>query len=322
MIECNVEWYLEGGQLSVHVFPFRSFIFSGDVEFGPVAPFIAGVCCLNVLLAQNKDMEVVFKSKQPLPSKFQRFAEDIRSVSSDRFDLMFENTAEMFLPKNENIPVLLFSGGKDSLWQFNEMKKGGEKFLVLFVSGSAIAGEYRQELKSIHSMNLECQINTVHVDYIDYEDVSMAFKYRARWKTIMLITLARLFSSDIRIGVSPQELKSEADNLMFYSERPQSMANYRSCYSPDVICDPKKDFINSCWKCRTLHIYEKFADGAAMTPGETEYFHSEFWMGDDHEMMDRMLKLHTGDIPPMKMLQFARWVRGDSMSEIEKMCKD
>jgi hypothetical protein len=255
----------------------------------------------------------------------------------------------MILPKNENIPVLLFSGGKDSLWQLNQMKKDGDKFQVLFVSGSAIAGEYRQELKTVNSMNLECQINTIHIDYIDYEDVSMVFKYRARWKTIMLITLARLFSSDIRIGVSPQELKSDADNLMFYSERPKSIAiigkmldcsriartppefkcfletrgqHYRSCYSPDVVCDPKKDFINSCWKCRVLHIYGKYADGKELTSEESEYFHGEDWMGDDHEMMDRMLKLHTGNIPPMKIIQFLSWRAGAPMEEIEKMCKD
>jgi hypothetical protein len=348
MKECNVEWYVEEGQLSVHVFPYRTFIFSGDVNFGQIAPFVAGVCCLNVALAQDKEMKLTIKSKDPIPEKIGWFANNIKELSKGRFDLTFENLAEMNMPMGDNAPILLFSGAKDSLWLLNKMKKEGRNPRILYVKGAAIAGEYRQELKHINSMNLDCEIQTINVDYIDYGEVSMAFRFRARWKSLLLLTLARVYSNELWIGIYPEDLKTEEDRLRYYSEQKLTLKHasnmlgckiyitkmeflcflqtrgqhYRSCYSPDIPCDPENDFTNSCWKCRVLHIYGKYADGKELTTEESDYFHGENWMGDDHEMMDRMLKLHTGNIPPMKMLQFAMWINGAPMEEVEGMYKD
>jgi hypothetical protein len=322
MTECNLEWYLEEGQLSVHVFPFRTFIFSGDVDFNQIAPFVAGVCCLNVILAQNKEMSLIVKSKQPIPEKMRNLAEDISAVSQGRFRIRFENTAPMPLPTNEKSPILLFSGGKDSLWLLNQIRESNEEFQILYVSGSAIAGEYRKEVETIRSMNLGLDVKSIHIDYVDYGDVSMAFKYRARWKSLMLIVLGRLFSRDIRIGISPVELSTEGDNLLYYSERSQTIEivrnvfdcrsisgvqsefrcyletrgqTYRSCYSPDLLCDPANDFTNSCWKCRTLHIYEKYANDEALTKEETDYLRSDSWMGDNSETIGWELQLFRDD---------------------------
>ena len=149
----KLEWYWDESLslLTIHVFPHRTFIIRVGPESVPLHPYLAGICCFNVILGQDRPMNVQAQSKEPLPNGLLGMCSYLEKVSERKFSMRFPNLEDGNpLPKNGK-KVLLFSGGKDSLWQLRYLQKTypNEDIQLLYVKGNPIAGEYVKELEMV-----------------------------------------------------------------------------------------------------------------------------------------------------------------------------
>ncbi len=324
----HLEWHWdkEKDLLVIHVFPHRTFLIQSDQICDAVIPFLAGLMCFNVILGQDNKKKVHVESKDPLPQDLENLSNHLKEISKEKFTLQFNNLSPIVSIPQSTQKVLLFSGGKDSLWQLNYLKKNNKAsdLVLLYISGTTIAGEYLQELAVVKKLTKGMELKVVSLESFDYSSIGLDFKYRPRWRSLILIGIARMFSNDIWTGISHNkrfitgEDKVADDDLNFFSEQPtplQILADllktdiwlsppesycyfdldhekylYRSCYSPDVVCLPETDFINSCWKCRTLHIYNKIGKGDKLTEEEDAFAESDDWPGDIEEEISKNAK--------------------------------
>lgn len=310
-------WNKKQGLLVIHVFPHRTFLIKSNKIDETMIPYLAGLSCFNVILGQNDEMEIQIESKKSLPKNLTVLTNYLNEISDGKFSLQFTNLSNYHTLKKKTGKVLLFSGGKDSIWQLRyliEHNKASELSL-LYVSGATIAGEYFQELETVQKFAKNINLDIISVESFDYTSIGLNFRNRAKWRTLILIGIARMFSDEIWTGISEDvryitgDGLVETDKLNFFSEMPQTLQklakildcnillappesycffdiesknqHYRSCYSPDVLCSPETDFENSCWKCRTLHIYRKIGKNQHLNDTEKSFFNSDDWPGDD-----------------------------------------
>ena len=331
----TLEWYWNPllMLLTIHVFPHRTFIIRTSVIDENLFPYLAGLCYFNVLLGQNTPLKAHVNSSSPLPVEIEQIANHLEAISEGRFGLKFNNLGDCPQLKTSKKKILLFSGGKDSLWQLNYIseKHDPSEFSLLYVSGTTIAGEYVQEQVAVKELAKSVDVNTVSVESFDYTPIGLVFSNRPRWRSLLLITIARLFSDEIWTGISSDKRYisgkglAPTDKLTFFSETPQTLQglakmlncniwlsppesycffdiesqkhSYRSCYSPDILCSPETDFENSCWKCRTLHIYQKIGKRENLSSEEKSFFNSNDWLGDSKEEIVRNAKLSESGEP-------------------------
>jgi len=317
----NLEWYWDGALsiLTIHVFPHRTFLIKTNVNDNNIIPYLAGLCCFNVILGQNDSMNVIVDSINPLPEGLKHLSDFLKIISSGKFIIEFNNLTSNFKLKESFNKVLLFSGGKDSLWQLNHLSQNKitNNLIISYVTGTTIAGEYIQELATVKKLSEGMDIHTVSVESFDYTSIGLNFRYRPRWRMLMLVALARMFSDEIWTGISVDERYttenglSPTDKLDYFSETPHALKKlaemlncniwlapsesycffnidaqnfeYRSCFSPDILCNPIDNFENSCGKCRTLHIYRKIGNSIVLTKDERLFFDGDEWMGDNFE---------------------------------------
>ena len=331
----NLEWHWDPSLflLTIHVFPHRTFIIRTCAINEKLFPYLAGLCCFNVLLGQNAPLKARVNSIKSLPAGLEKLASHLEAVSEGRFVLDFNRLGDCPQLKTSDKKILLFSGGKDSIWQLNYLTKSHtpSELSLLYVSGTTVAGEYVQELTTVKKISKGINLHTVSVESFDYSSIGLNFHYRPRWRSLMLIGFARMFSDEIWTGISNDKRYitgnglAKEDRLNFFSETPQTlqilakMLNcniwlspsesycffdiesqkypYRSCYSPDIICSPETDFENSCWKCRTLLIYRKIGKGESLNNKEEAFFNSDNWLGDDKEEIIRNVKKSKSSTP-------------------------
>lgn len=328
----NLEWNWDKNKelLVIHVFPHRTILIRSDRVEESIIPYLAGLSCFNVILGQNYEMKVRVDSKKPLPEELNHLSTHLKEISRNKFILEFNDLEPNDQLKKFTNKALLFSGGKDSIWQLNYLTKNYDTsdLFLLYVSGATIAGEYIQELATVKKFTKGMNFHVVSIESFDYTSIGLNFCYRPRWRSIMLIGIARMFSDEIWTGISEDRRYitgkdlADIDRLNFFSETPQTlqilatMLNcniwlsppesycffkiesqkhpYRSCFSSDILCSPETDFENSCWKCRTLHIYRKVGRGEKLTEEEDAFYDSDDWLGDDDETIRNAMKSEIG----------------------------
>jgi hypothetical protein len=312
----NLSWYSiqDGLAWSIHVFPHRTFTVSGLPIVKEHLPFLAVLCSMNVLLGQDLEMHVSITSEHPLPDSFVPICELINEVSDGRLSIKLENTTSLQWPSDDNTTVLLDSGGKDSRYLVEELSIEGIDNEILFVKGAAIAGEYRIELQNVQSRYSKNRVRIAEFDCWNYSSIGLRFQNRSRWKGLILILLASTIGRTVCIGINHDSRLidgaglPDGDRLRYFSDSPATLAllskalsidiiisppesycyfhaiemgwETRSCFSPDVVCNPVNDFSNSCDKCRTLHIYDKISEDQELIPNEIQFLESSNWMGD------------------------------------------
>lgn len=326
-------WNKKQGLLVIHVFPHRTFLIKSDKIDETIIPYLAGLSCFNVILGQSNEMKIQIESKKSLPKTLAVLADYLNEISEGIFSLQFTNLSNYHNLKAKTGNILLFSGGKDSIWQLRyliEYNKASELSL-LYVSGATIAGEYLQELETVYKFGKDINLDIISVESFDYTSIGLNFRNRARWRTLMLIGIARMFSDEIWTGISEDKRYITGDGLVdtdklnFFSETPKTLQklakilncnilltplesycffdiesqnqSYRSCYSPDVLCSPETDFKNSCWKCRTLHIYRKIGKNQHLNDAEKSFFNSDDWPGDDKKEIIKNAQQYKIAIP-------------------------
>lgn len=324
----HLEWHLDRKKdlLVVHVFPHRTFLLKSDQLSDSIIPFLAGIMCFNVILGQENKKTVNVESKNPLPEELEKLSNHLKKISKGKFKVKFNNLNPLIITPQSTKKVLLFSGGKDSLWQLKYLEKNNlaSKLILLYISGTTVAGEYHKELDAIKKQTNGRELKIVTLESFDYSSIGLNFRLRPRWRTLVLITIASMFSNEIWTGISHDkrfitgEDKTAEDDINFFSELPTTLeilANsldsdiwlsppesycyfdldkekypYRSCYSPDVVCSPETDFTNSCWKCRTLYIYNKIGKGEQLSEEEDAFAESDDWPGDIEEEIIRFAR--------------------------------
>jgi len=312
LTELNVSWrpILGGGAWSIHIFPHRTFTISGLPIKEEHLPFLAVACSMNVILGQDEYMHVKINSEKPLPSSFIPLCDQIMKVSNGKFAMTLVNTAPLTWPTKNGDSILLDSGGKDSRYLVEELNIDE----IMFIKGAGIAGEYRTELDGVLSRHPREHVNIVEFDSWDYTSIGLKFKNRSRWKAFVSIILAAVLGDTVCIGINhdPRLIDgknlAEGDLLRYFPDSPVTLSllaellvidivisppesycyfrsiemnwNTRSCFSPDVLCEPNNDFSRSCGKCRTLLIYDKISGNLELTEYENAFFMGEEWMGD------------------------------------------
>jgi hypothetical protein len=329
--EIHVSWRpILGGQAwSIHVFPHRTFTISGLPIIKEQLPFIAVACSMNVLLGQDNEMHVNVYSEKPLPLSFVPLCNLIKKVSDGKFNIKLANTTSLYWPQNSDKSILLDSGGKDSRYLVEELNVDE----IMFIKGATIAGEYRTELDNVLSRHQRERVNIVEFDSWDYTSIGLQFKYRSRWKAFVSIILAATLGDNICIGIN-HDLRlidgnklPDGDLLRYFPDSPVTLSllakilrvdivisppesycyfrsvkmkwNTRSCFSPDLLCDPNNDFLHSCGKCKTLLIYDKISKNTELTKNENEFFTGDEWMGDSTSEIIKNYGMRDIIIPPI-----------------------
>ena len=334
-LDCHYRYDPYLGYLKIGVLPDRVFqvqvLASDDLLFR----LIASVCAFATAVNQhNPGVEVHINTEFKVPrlltetvSEFNRLQEAVR--------LTYTNVAETY----EQVEVLapferihLLSGGKDSARKLIDLaeRHGKGHVWVLYVKGTTVNSEYLDEFEAVRAIcrALSVRYFTLNVLHGDYGTRAMKVPNRATWREMLLVCLARFYSTSISLGVTfDRGLNSDLESLRrcdaaawnfaisnycldAFAEMlgakieiaPSEVDNYRamreqypdilrltrSCYNSRTSCDPGRDWDNACSKCRTLHVYDKILDRRTLNQRELNFVRSNRWVGDTH-VRDRYL---------------------------------
>jgi len=318
--------------LKVSVFPDKMFYIPCTVGDSTYHALAASVCSFATAINYpiEPHPEIRIESDFDVPLQFADIVEKYNRLQSYT-EVHFVRTSEVSKYVDyieESWPIVnLFSGGKDSMAKLLSILSQYEKrdIACMYVRGTTINAEFVDEYKVVRQIcnNLGVQLLDPIVYHADYGDYSLKVRLRAIWRNMLLIVMARGYSSRISIGdnydptfctdfsaleaypgsfmnfsatkivqdslaqILRAEIEigsSEIENTRFLMRHhPEILKAIRSCFNPIQPCDAERNWSNACRKCKTNHIYVKLAENVPLSEPELEFVRSKEWLGDPQE---------------------------------------
>lgn len=128
----------------------------------------------------------------------------------------------------EETPVLLFSGGKDSLAQLYRLRNRGVTPHVLYIRGLIINKEFPRETENILTLSAELGISPLFLDvHCDFARIQWPATgpFRCTWREFLLLCLARTLGSHIYTGINEDALFS-LRHMRSRTQAPSSESKY------------------------------------------------------------------------------------------------
>jgi hypothetical protein len=219
MKHLSVELAMSGSYLCVDVKPACRFYLEVPEPARPVQAVLASVLgfgCAASIRARAVSVQVPFNVPKEILSLATVFSHLTKRQIHLRSSGLSDDGAPQRAPLHRQVQrraprVLLFSGGKDSLAEALRLRQELQPALLLYVRGPTLNPEFPREVLNVHrlSTTLKVPLRVVDVYSSPLGGMTLRPEWRTAWREMFLFTVASLFSSEIRTGISSDPYYSQ-----------------------------------------------------------------------------------------------------------------